>query len=54
MKLDPRLLQALCCPQCRGPLEPTDAHLRCPACKLRWPVFKGIPHLNPESAKKAP
>jgi uncharacterized protein YbaR (Trm112 family) len=37
------LLAILACPQCRGPVEPEPASLRCDACRLRYRVEKGIP-----------
>jgi len=37
------LLAILACPQCRGPVEPEPASLRCDACHLRYRVDNGIP-----------
>jgi hypothetical protein len=37
------LLAILACPQCRGPVEPEPASLRCDACHLRYRVENGIP-----------
>ena len=43
--LDPRLLEILACPRCKGPLLPLPDHsaLDCQACRLRFRVEKGIP-----------
>ncbi|HVC05388.1 MAG TPA: Trm112 family protein [Candidatus Acidoferrales bacterium] len=41
--LPPDLLAILACPQCRGPVEPEPASLRCDACHLRYRVENGIP-----------
>jgi hypothetical protein len=43
--MDPKLLEILVCPVCKGPLvlrrEPTD--LVCKPCRLAFPVQDGIP-----------
>ncbi len=43
--LDPKLLEILACPQCKGVVVPgvDHAHLDCPACKLRFRVEDDIP-----------
>lgn len=54
--LDPRLLEILVCPKCRGPLrvEETPAALVCAACKLRYPVRDDIPILLVDEAETIP
>jgi len=43
--LDPKLLDILACPKCKGEVTPADDHtsLRCAACKLQYRVDSGIP-----------
>lgn len=43
--LDPRLLDILACPRCKGPVAPEDDHSRliCAACQLQYRVDDGIP-----------
>jgi len=43
--LDPKLLEILACPQCKGHVEPgvDHAHLDCLACRLRFRVEDDIP-----------
>lgn len=45
MTLSPKLLEILACPKCKGPLEYREVEqaLRCPTCRLRYPVRDGIP-----------
>lgn len=47
MTLDPRLLEILVCPNCRGELEHDEAQseLRCPACRLVYRIEDDIPIL---------
>lgn len=54
--LDPRLLEILACPQCRGELVPAvdHAHLDCPKCRLRFRVEDGIPIMLIEEAENLP
>ncbi len=54
MALDPKLVELLACPKCHGPLEydPEREVLRCPRCKLEYPIREGIPVLLLEEAKK--
>lgn len=42
MGIDPRLLEKLVCPKCRGPISATEDQLGldCKACSLRYPVEK--------------
>jgi SAM-dependent methyltransferase/uncharacterized protein YbaR (Trm112 family) len=42
------LLPFLCCPDCRGPLEPAPAGLRCAACAAAFPADYGVPVLLPQ------
>lgn len=43
--LDPKLLEILACPRCRGPVTPLADHsaLDCRACGLRYRVEDDIP-----------
>jgi len=54
MPLDPKLLELLACPKCHGTLEYDEKRevLRCPHCKLEFPVKEGIPVLQLEEAKR--
>jgi len=54
--LDPKLLEILACPQCKGPLEAATDHawLDCPACRLRYRVEDGIPIMLREEAEPLP
>lgn len=51
--LDPKLLDILVCPKCRGELEyRTDAdELVCHACRLRYEVRDDIPIMLVDEAK---
>jgi uncharacterized protein YbaR (Trm112 family) len=42
--ISPELLEILACPKChtRIQFEPPDK-LRCPTCKVRYPIVDGIP-----------
>lgn len=53
MTLDPRLLEILVCPKCRGELEYAEAEreLRCPACRLAYRVEDDIPVLLIDEAR---
>jgi uncharacterized protein len=44
MTMDPRLLELLVCPLCKGPLEylPATAELVCNADRLAFPIRDGI------------
>lgn len=52
--LDPKLLEILACPQCKGPLRPLKDHsaLDCLACGLRYRVEDGIPIMLIDEATK--
>lgn len=43
--LDPRLLEVIVCPQCRGELALVHDALECAVCALRYPIRSGIPVL---------
>lgn len=51
--LDPKLLEILACPTCRGPLVVDEAHtsLTCRACAVRYRVEDDIPIMLPEEAE---
>lgn len=51
--LDPKLLEILVCPKCRGPLEYRAAEevLICERDRLRYPVRDGIPVLLIDEAE---
>jgi hypothetical protein len=53
MPLDPKLLQIIACPKCRGRLEskPDGSALLCPACRLAYPIVDEIPDLITEDAQ---
>ena len=54
--LDPRLLEILVCPKCRGLLRAVESppSLVCDACKLRYPVRDDIPILLIDEAESIP
>ncbi|OIO53640.1 MAG: hypothetical protein COX57_02505 [Alphaproteobacteria bacterium CG_4_10_14_0_2_um_filter_63_37] len=43
--VDPKLLEILVCPQCKGKVtvNAKASRLECPACNLAYPVRDGIP-----------
>lgn len=45
MSVDPRLLEILVCPRCKGELEhrEQESSLVCRACSLRYPIRDDIP-----------
>jgi tetraacyldisaccharide 4'-kinase len=54
--VDPKLLEILVCPICKGPLlyrRPAD-ELVCKADRLGFPVKDGIPVMLEEDARKLP
>ncbi|MFA6029750.1 MAG: Trm112 family protein [Elusimicrobiota bacterium] len=52
MTLDPKLLEILACPACKGPLaHPSEDALDCAACRKRYPVRDGIPVMLVEEAR---
>jgi uncharacterized protein YbaR (Trm112 family) len=52
MSLDPKLLEILACPKCKGRLQTKDdgSALVCGACRLAYPVVDDIPDLIIEDA----
>ena len=54
--MDPKLLEILVCPLCKGPLvHRADAgELVCKADRLAYPVKDGIPVMLEEDARKLP
>ena len=54
--MDPKLLEILVCPICKGPLahRPEAAELICKADRLGFPVKDGIPVMLEEDARKLP
>lgn len=53
MPLDPDLKAILACPRCRGELEfrEEEGEIRCPACRLAFPIRDGIPIMLVEEAR---
>jgi uncharacterized protein len=51
--LDPRLLEILACPRCKGPVAVDAEHtsLTCPTCRLRYRVEDDIPIMLVEEAE---
>ena len=51
--VDPRLVEILLCPKCKGDLEyrEKDAELVCLKCKLRYEIRDGIPIMLIDEAK---
>lgn len=52
--VDPRLLEILVCPLCKGKLMLRNAELVCRADRLAYPVQDGIPVMLEEEARKLP
>jgi uncharacterized protein YbaR (Trm112 family) len=54
--LDPKLLEILVCPLCKGPLlyRKEAAELVCKVDRLGFPVKDGIPVMLEEDARKLP
>ncbi|MGH8764120.1 MAG: Trm112 family protein, partial [Burkholderiales bacterium] len=52
--MDPRLLEILVCPLCKGPLlyRKDEAELVCKADRLAYPVKDGIPVMLEDDARK--
>ena len=52
--LDPRLLEILVCPLCKGPLvhRKSEGELVCKADRLAYPVKDGIPVMLEDEARK--
>jgi uncharacterized protein YbaR (Trm112 family) len=53
MSLDPKLLEIIACPKCKGSLElkADGSSLLCHACRLAYPVVDDIPNLITEDAQ---
>jgi len=56
MPFDPKLLQIIACPKCRGRLDskPDGSALVCPSCRLAYPIVDEIPNLIIEDAVPHP
>jgi uncharacterized protein YbaR (Trm112 family) len=54
--MDPRLLEILVCPVCKGPLDfrKPEQELVCKACRLAYPVRDDIPVMLEEEARQLP
>ena len=54
--MDPKLLDILVCPICKGPLlyRKPEQELVCRACRLAYPVRDGIPVMLEDEARKIP
>ena len=54
--MDPKLLEILVCPLCKGPLlhRREQAELVCKADRLAYPIKDGIPVMLEEDARKLP
>ena len=52
--MDPRLLEILVCPICKGPLDHRkEAHeLVCKPCRLAYPIRDGIPVMLEDEARQ--
>jgi len=56
--MDPRLLEILVCPLCKGPLDPrkpggaNEGELVCKACRLAFPVRDDIPVMLEDEARQ--
>ena len=52
--MDPRLLEILVCPLCKGPLQyrKAEGELLCKADRLAYPIRDGIPVMLEEEARK--
>jgi uncharacterized protein YbaR (Trm112 family) len=54
--MDPKLLQILVCPICKGSLhyKKADRELICKSCRLAYQVKDGIPVMLEDEARKLP
>lgn len=52
--MDPRLLEILVCPLCKGPLDyrKDAAELVCKACRLAFPIKDDIPIMLEDEARQ--
>jgi uncharacterized protein YbaR (Trm112 family) len=51
--MNPKLLDILVCPVCKGPLawKKSAQELVCPACRIAYPIRDDIPVMLPEEAR---
>jgi uncharacterized protein YbaR (Trm112 family) len=54
--MDPKLLDILVCPLCKGPLldRKAEKELICKACRLAYPIRDDIPVMLEDEARKIP
>ncbi len=54
--MDPKLLEILACPVCKGPLvyRKAEQELVCKADRLAFPIRDGIPVMLEEEARRLP
>ncbi|UCD68833.1 MAG: Trm112 family protein [Betaproteobacteria bacterium] len=54
--MDPKLLDVLVCPLCKGPLvyRRSQVELICSPCRLAYPIRDDIPVMLEEEARKLP
>ncbi|MEO6022641.1 MAG: Trm112 family protein [Burkholderiales bacterium] len=52
--MDPKLLEILVCPICKGPLlhQRTEQELVCKPCRLAYPIKDDIPVMLEDEARK--
>jgi uncharacterized protein YbaR (Trm112 family) len=52
--MDPRLLEILVCPLCKGPLDyrKSEGELVCKACRLAFPIPDDIPVMLEDEARQ--
>lgn len=52
--MDPRLLEILVCPLCKGPLDyrKPQAELVCKACRLAYPIQDDIPVMLEDAVRQ--
>lgn len=50
--MDPKLLEILVCPLCKGPLVHRQEELICKADRLAFPIRDGIPVMLEEEARR--
>jgi len=44
-----RIIDLLCCLECKGNLSLTEKYLECKECRERYPIINGVPRFVPES-----
>jgi len=52
MMLDPKLLEILACPKCKGDLRYEETRLVCEACSLAYPIRDDVPIMLIDEAEK--